>query len=152
VLPRRKKSEFQSNALIVIPFSTLSTEFQIVVKVTAKTNNESAWMGYAQKAWRGSIIECPTCGEIFREFKYWYGNKTPEEEAVRTQIVHVWNTGLQLNGNSSYSAQMLLDGVSYLSEVVASVSKQPTKSISMWVADKVAPSYWKLNSQIVVSI
>jgi zinc finger FYVE domain-containing protein 1 len=123
---------------------------RIVVKLTSQPSNENAWIGLASRAWYGSVIECPTCGEIFRQFKHWYGNKTPEEEAVRTQIVHVWNTDDLNNGNASYSAQMLVNGVSYLSGVVANVSKKPTKSISMWMADKVAPAYWQLNSEIVV--
>ena len=36
------------------------------------------------------VIECPYCGEIYRSRQYWYGNKNPEDAAVRTEIQHVW--------------------------------------------------------------
>jgi zinc finger FYVE domain-containing protein 1 len=36
------------------------------------------------------VIECPYCGEIYRSRQYWYGNKNPEDAAVRPEIQHVW--------------------------------------------------------------
>ena len=36
------------------------------------------------------VLECPRCGVIYRERQHWYGNKDPTEEAVRTEIRHVW--------------------------------------------------------------
>lgn len=35
-------------------------------------------------------INCPYCGEIYRSRQYWYGNKSPEDTVVRTEITHVW--------------------------------------------------------------
>jgi zinc finger FYVE domain-containing protein 1 len=36
------------------------------------------------------VIECLYCGEIYRSRQYWYGNKNPEDAAVRPEIQHVW--------------------------------------------------------------
>lgn len=55
-----------------------------------QTSNESSWYGLARYAWSGYVIECPNCGEIYRSRQYWYGNKEPEDTAVRTEIIHVW--------------------------------------------------------------
>lgn len=46
------------------------------------------------------------------------------------------------------TAQRVIDGVSYITETVASVSLQPTKALSAWVADQVAPTYWRPNNEI----
>lgn len=56
---------------------------QVVVKITVHNSNETSWYGLAKYAWSGSVIECPNCGEIFRARQYWYGNKVPEDIAVR---------------------------------------------------------------------
>lgn len=52
--------------------------------------------------------------------------------------------------NNQNSAQKMLDGVSYLTEAVVNAGSQPTKMISAWVADKIAPSYWRPNNEIKV--
>lgn len=57
--------------------------FQMVVKITTQTQRDTSWFGLAKYAWSGSVIECPTCGEIHRSRQYWYGNKNPEDSAVR---------------------------------------------------------------------
>lgn len=46
---------------------------------------------------------------------------------------------------------MVIDGVSYLSETVYSISAQPSKVVTDWVADWAAPSYWKPNAEVIVS-
>lgn len=46
---------------------------------------------------------------------------------------------------------MVIDGVSYLTETVYSIGAQPSKVLTDWVADKIAPSYWKPNTDIIVS-
>ena len=51
---------------------------------------------------------------------------------------------------SQNSAQKVLDGVTSISNVVASVGSQPTKMISDWVTDQIAPSYWITNNEIQV--
>lgn len=54
-----------------------------MVKITTQTTNDTSWFGLAKYAWSGSVIECPNCGEIHRSRQYWYGNKAPEDFAVR---------------------------------------------------------------------
>lgn len=49
---------------------------------------------------------------------------------------------------SQNTAQRVVDSVSYLTEAVTNVSLQPTKVLSAWVADQVAPTYWRPNSEI----
>lgn len=70
----------------------------------------------------------------------------------RTEIVHVWRDS-QFSGElPTHSAQMVIDGVSYLTETVYSIGAQPSKVLTDWVADKIAPSYWKPNTEIIVRI
>jgi hypothetical protein len=40
--------------------------------------------------------------------------------------------------------------VTYISEAVASVGSPPTRIISSWVADQIAPKYWRPNHDIKV--
>ena len=42
----------------------------------------------------------------------------------------------------------MVDGVTYLSEAVSSISAKPTKIVSSWVADQIAPTYWMPNFKI----
>lgn len=62
----------------------------MIVSSRVQTSTESSWYGLAKYAWSGYVIECPKCGEIYRSRQYWYGNKNPEDTAVRTEIIHVW--------------------------------------------------------------
>lgn len=68
-----------------------------------------------------------------------------------TEIVHVWKDAQFAGEGPTHSAQMVIDGVSYLSETVYSIGAQPSKVLTDWVADKFAPSYWKPNNEIIVS-
>ncbi|XP_035897339.1 zinc finger FYVE domain-containing protein 1-like isoform X2 [Anopheles stephensi] len=122
---------------------------QVVVSIKTQKSTDSSWMGLALYAWSGSVIECPHCGEIYRSRQHWYGNKSPEQNAVRTEIVHVWNDGgLQLQG-PTHSAQLVLDGVAYITDAMASVGSQPTKLVKSWVTDKIRPAYWRPDSEII---
>uniref|UniRef100_A0A182VZ38 FYVE-type domain-containing protein n=1 Tax=Anopheles minimus TaxID=112268 RepID=A0A182VZ38_9DIPT len=122
---------------------------QVVVSIQTQKSTDSSWMGLALYAWSGSVIECPHCGEIYRSRQHWYGNKSPEQNAVRTEIVHVWNDGgLQLQG-PTHSAQLVLDGVAYITDAMASVGSQPTKLVKSWVTDKIRPAYWRPDSEII---
>lgn len=146
------------------------------VEVNKIEQEEESWYGKAVSAWTGYIIECPNCGEIYKSRQYWYGNRNPEEVATRKKITHVWNTvnikeKQILSCNNLYfffravtylvlffqpnhavasnnTAQRVIDGVSYITEAVANVSLQPTKALTAWVADQVAPSYWRPNHEI----
>lgn len=145
-----------------------------IVRLKNHNSNETAWIGIAKYAWTGYIIDCPNwlvlhrlvfsinitivhfrcSGEIFRSRQYWYGNKSPENVCVLQETVHVWKDSPKLHGTTNtHSAQVILDGISYLSDTLTSVSAQPTKSLSSWVADKIVnPAYWKPNSEIIVRI
>ncbi|XP_060531579.1 zinc finger FYVE domain-containing protein 1-like isoform X2 [Cylas formicarius] len=123
------------------------TGSRVVVKPSYQTMNETSWTSYLNYVWSGYVIECPNCGEIYRSRQHWYGNKNPEEGAVRTEIVHIW-PGERVLLSSQNSAQKVLDGVNVITDVVANVSCQPTRVLTSWVADKIAPSYWRPNHEI----
>ncbi|XP_078046739.1 zinc finger FYVE domain-containing protein 1 [Augochlora pura] len=121
-------------------------EVRVTKRIHTQTNN--SWYGLVNYAWAGDVIECPYCGEIYRSRQYWYGNKDPKEEFVgRTEITHVWDMANH-NVGSQNTAQKVIDGVSYISDAVSNVSLQSTKALSAWVADQVAPSYWRPNNEI----
>lgn len=122
-----------------------------IVTIKAKTNADASWMALAKYAWSGSVIDCPKCGELFRTRQYWYGNRSPEDFAVQSEIVHVWKGSSFMNNSQTHSARMLLDGCCYLADTVTSLGAQPTKAISNWATDKIAPDYWIPNSKIIVS-
>ena len=46
------------------------------------------------------------------------------------------------------AARRLLDGVSVLSSTVSNLSSVPSKSVGGWVADRIAPNYWRPNCDI----
>lgn len=52
--------------------------------------------------------------------------------------------------NTAVTARKLLDGVSGMAEAITSVGSKPTKMISSWVSDKIAPDYWIPNYKILV--
>ncbi|XP_043522178.1 zinc finger FYVE domain-containing protein 1-like isoform X2 [Frieseomelitta varia] len=120
-------------------------EVKVVKRI--QTENDNSWYGLVKYAWSGDVIECPHCGEIYRSRQYWYGNNNPEDLAVRTEITHVWNTANN-SAITQNTAQRVVDGVSYITEAVTNVSLQPTKVFSAWIADQVAPSYWRPNNEI----
>lgn len=122
-------------------------EEMIVIPKTC-ASSDMPWFGLAKYAWSGYVLECSNCGVIYRSRQFWYGNKDPWETVVRTEIHHIWpGDSLHPLGNQN-AAQRVLDGVQYLSETMSSISAKPTKMLSSWMADKVAPSYWVPNSQI----
>lgn len=106
---------------------------------------ESPWSGYAKLAWSGYVIECDQCGVIYRSRQYWYGNKPPELDSVRTEIVHVWP------GEESKPENLgryVLDQIYSVSETIGQYSAGPTQVVSDWITDQVAPPYWVPNHLI----
>lgn len=69
----------------------------------------------------------------------------------RAEFVHVWRGGDIIPKGPTHSAQMVLDGISFVKDTVYSYTQQPTKAISNWATDQVAPTYWKPNHKIIVS-
>ena len=37
-----------------------------------------------------SVLECATCGVIYRSRQHWYGNLNPEIDSVKRENKHVW--------------------------------------------------------------
>ena len=50
------------------------------------------------------------------------------------------------------AARRFIDGLQYVTDSIASVSAKPTKAVSMWLTDQIAPPYWVPNAQITVRI
>lgn len=63
----------------------------------------------------------------------------------------MWKDSKFIGDGPTHSAQMVVDGVSYLSETVCNISAQPSKALTEFIADWAAPSYWKPNAEIFVS-
>lgn len=121
---------------------------RMIVKPTYQTTKDNSWTSYLNFVWSGYVIECPKCGEIYRSWKHWYGNKNPEECSVQLEIVHMWPGERMLFGIHN-SAQKVVDGVSVITDAVSSVSAPPAKMLTDWVNDRlIAPSYWRPNSEI----
>lgn len=57
---------------------------------------------------------------------------------------------MQQSDGPTYSAQMVLDSVNFLTETVYNISAPPSKALTGWVTDKMAPSYWRPNADIIV--
>ncbi|XP_044292900.1 zinc finger FYVE domain-containing protein 1 isoform X1 [Varanus komodoensis] len=122
-------------------------EVRVVPKTSAST--DSPWMGLAKYAWSGYVIECPNCGVVYRSRQYWFGNQDPVDTVVRTEIVHVWpGTDCSLKDNNN-AAQRLIDGMNFMAQSVSELSLGPTKAVTAWLTDQIAPAYWKPNSQIL---
>ncbi|XP_076648038.1 zinc finger FYVE domain-containing protein 1 isoform X1 [Halictus rubicundus] len=144
----RCRYQHQYENLVYICKQCYSDGNEVRVTKRIQSQNDNSWYSLVTHAWAGDVIECPRCRKIYRSRQYWYGNKDPEEEfAVRTEIIHVWNMGNH-SVASQNTAQKVIDGVSYITEAVTNVSLQPTKVLSAWVADQVAPSYWRPNNEI----
>ncbi|XP_077997620.1 zinc finger FYVE domain-containing protein 1-like isoform X2 [Glandiceps talaboti] len=118
----------------------------VVPKTSA--SSDSTWFGLAKYAWSGYVLECPTCGIIYRSREYWYGNRDPVDSAVRTEIRHVWPGGNPVLQGTHNAARKLLDGLSHVAGSVGYVSARPTKMLSDWMTDRIAPAYWIPNSEI----
>ncbi|KAM3852989.1 zinc finger FYVE domain-containing protein 1 isoform 2-T3 [Vipera latastei] len=122
-------------------------EVRVVPKTSAST--DSPWMGLAKYAWSGYVIECPNCGVVYRSRQYWFGNQDPVDTVLRTEIVHVWpGTDCSLKDNNN-AAQRLIDGMNFMAQSMSELSLGPTKAVTSWLTDQIAPAYWKPNSQIL---
>jgi len=115
----------------------------------ASSSKEASWLGLAKYAWSGFVLECQKCGVIYRSRQQWYGNTDPEAQGiVHTEIAHVWPGVRSLQGTQN-AARRILDGVTVFSGTVSEVSGGPATTLARWAADKVAPAYWRPNSDIV---
>lgn len=64
--------------------------------------------------------------------------------------MHIWKDDSLTPRVPMHSGQIMVDRVSYVCEALSNISNQPTEAIKEWCADKVAPTYWKPNSEIIV--
>ncbi|XP_046384090.1 zinc finger FYVE domain-containing protein 1-like [Ischnura elegans] len=140
--------QHQYDNCVYICKSCHSNGREVVVLPKTSSSSDTSWYGLAMYAWSGYVLECSHCGVIYRSRQYWYGNKNPEDAAVRTEIRHVWPGSAIAARGAQNAAQKVLDGVTYISEAVASVSSPPTRIVSSWVADQIAPKYWRPNHEI----
>ncbi|XP_076068566.1 zinc finger FYVE domain-containing protein 1-like isoform X2 [Oratosquilla oratoria] len=113
--------------------------------VVPKTSGakDNTWLGLAKYAWAGYVLECDTCGIIYRSRQYWYGNDEPDKTAVCVEVEHVWPGSIV--GGSAHAGRQVLEGVAALGSAISTISAPPTRAISSWLTDQVNPSYWKAN-------
>ncbi|KAL9885890.1 zinc finger FYVE domain-containing protein 1-like isoform 1-T1 [Glossina fuscipes fuscipes] len=110
-------------------------------------NNGREVVVIRKETWTYSIIDCPHCGEIARNWKYW--GSTTDSSAVRSQTIHVWKDENVIAKGPIHSGQIMLDRVNYVYEAISNISSQPAGALKEWCADKVAPKYWKPNHEII---
>ncbi len=114
----------------------------------ASSAEEGTWVGLAMYAWSGFVLECRTCGVIYRSRQNWFGNESPETTGVvQVEISHIWPGVRSLQGTHN-AARRLLDGVNCLSSTVSAISTAPSRTLTGWVADRIAPTYWRPNADI----
>ncbi|KAM9468487.1 zinc finger FYVE domain-containing protein 1 [Clarias gariepinus] len=121
-------------------------EVIVIPKTSASTDNP--WFGLAKYAWSGYVLECPYCGIIYRSRQYWTGNQDPESTVVRSEVKHVWQGSEAFQTDHQNAAQRMLDGVNYVVQSVSEYSSGPTKAVTAWITDQVAPPYWRPNAEI----
>ena len=54
------------------------------------------------------------------------------------------------SSDGTHSSRRLLEGVEAVVSAIGSVASVPSKVVSGWVTDQIAPSYWTPNSHIKV--
>lgn len=141
--------QFDNRVFLCMACSDKDGKKREVVPKTC-SSNDSSWLGLMKYAWSGYVLECPKCGIIYRSRERWYGNEEPNVSAVRTEIRHIWtgdNIALQGTHNA---ARKLVDGISTVVDTISSVSAKPTKVMSQWMSDQIAPPYWRPNAEIVL--
>ncbi|KAK7103992.1 zinc finger FYVE domain-containing protein 1-like isoform X2 [Littorina saxatilis] len=127
---------------------SLAGRKNIVVPKTSESS-DNTWVGLTKYLVSGYVLECPTCGVIYRSRQHWYGNPDPES-MVQVEVRHLWPQGNQLLQGTHNAARKVIDGFSYVADTISSVSAKPAKFLGEWTADQIAPEYWVPNSQIIM--
>lgn len=138
--------QFNNKVLICKRCYEGGREVIVVPKTSASTDNQ--WFGLAKYAWSGYVLECASCGVIYRSRQYWMGNQDPESSVVRSEVKHVWEDSDTFIANHQNAAQRVLDGMNYVIQSVSEYSTGPTKAVTAWLTDQVAPPYWRPNTEI----
>lgn len=128
-----KKCKFEGRSNIVVPKTSESSD--------------STWLGFTKYIVSGYVMECPTCGVIYRSREHWYGNPDPES-CVHIEVRHMWPEGIRSLYGTHNAARKVIDSFGFVAEAVSSVSAKPAKLFKEWTADQFAPPYWIPNSQI----
>ncbi|CAL8343361.1 unnamed protein product [Arctogadus glacialis] len=123
---------------------------EVIVVPKTSSSADNPWFGLAKYAWSGYVLECGNCGIIYRSRQYWMGNQDPESGVVRPEVKHVWEGSEAFLVDHQNAAQRVLDGVNYVVQSVSEYSTGPTKAVTAWLTDQVAPPYWRPNNQIAV--
>lgn len=120
---------------------------RVVVPKTSESS-DSSWMGLTKYLWSGYVLECQTCGVIYRSRERWFGNLDPESQ-VLVEVRHIWPQGNRSLQGTHNAARKVLDSFHYMRDTISSISAKPTKMLAEWTADQIAPAYWVPNSQII---
>lgn len=121
---------------------------EVIVVPKTSASSDSPWFGLAKYAWSGYVLECASCGVIYRSRQYWMGNQDPESSVVRSEVKHVWEGSDTFLTTHQNAAQRVLDGMNFVIQSVSEYSTGPTKAVTAWLTDQVAPLYWRPNTEI----
>lgn len=134
------------NKVYVCKKCALAGRKNMVVPKTSESS-DSSWLGLTKYLWAGYVLECPTCGVIYRSRERWFGNLDPESQ-VLVEVRHIWPEGKRALQGTHNAARKVLDSFHYVRDAVSTISARPTKMLAEWTADQIAPAYWVPNSQI----
>ncbi|XP_039624056.1 zinc finger FYVE domain-containing protein 1 [Polypterus senegalus] len=140
--------QFNNKVLICKKCYEGGREMIVIPKTSAASDNP--WIGLAKYAWSGYVLECSNCGIIYRSRQYWMGNQDPESSVVRSEVRHVWPGNETFSINHQNAGRRVLDGVNFVIQSVTEYSSGPSKAVTAWLTDQVAPPYWKPNADILV--
>ncbi|XP_016420299.1 zinc finger FYVE domain-containing protein 1 [Sinocyclocheilus rhinocerous] len=139
----------QYNNKVIICKRCYESGREVIVIPKTSASSDNPWFGLAKYAWSGYVLECPSCGIIYRSRQYWMGNQDPESSVVRPEVKHVWQGTDAFQTDHQNAAQRVLDGMTCIIQSVTEYSSGPTKAVTAWLTDQVAPPYWKPNAEIV---
>ncbi|XP_018598130.2 zinc finger FYVE domain-containing protein 1 [Scleropages formosus] len=138
--------QYNNKVLICKRCYEAGREMIVVPKTSA--SSDSPWIGLAKYAWSGYVLECSSCGIIYRSRQYWLGNQDPESSVVRPEVKHVWPGSEAFLTDHQNAAQRVLDSMNFVIQSVSEYSTGPTKAVAAWLTDQVAPPYWRPNAEI----
>lgn len=111
--------------------------------------NAGAFSAVVQYLWCGYVLECPRHGTIYRSRGYWSGNVEPEQNPrIHWEVVHVWPGEKSILLGTHPVSQLLVDGLTAVSNQVTLLAGPPARRLGDLIADSVAPDYWQPNSSI----
>ncbi|XP_031212987.1 zinc finger FYVE domain-containing protein 1 isoform X2 [Mastomys coucha] len=98
---------------------------------------------------------CLSCGAGCKNSMNHGKEGVPHEAKSRCRYSHQYDnrvytckTDAFLKDNNN-AAQRLLDGMNFMAQSVSELSLGPTKAVTSWLTDQIAPAYWRPNSQIL---